>query len=172
MVIPRFSDLHCIHQTAKFELSELEDNFGNRKRVLDSIISQAVKKISTIHLSNIPIASISQLKLEFSGDKTFLVSQDLPGSNVNYVNSYSLQIEKFPVLKQTVEVMSRKILKEQKRFEDDANRRGIQVDHISTAKKIDPEFLASVTELVLEGLRFIEPPLIDRKDGLYASSNN
>jgi hypothetical protein len=68
--------------------------------------------------------------------------------------------------------MSRKILKEQKRFEDDANRRGIQVDHISTAKKIDPEFLASVTELVLEGLRFIEPPLIDRKDGLYASSNN
>jgi magnesium chelatase subunit I len=172
MVIPRFSDLHCIHQTAKFELSELEDNFGNRKRVLDSIISQAVKKISTIHLSNIPIASISQLKLEFSGDKAFLVSQDLPGSNVNSVNSYSLQIEKFPVLKQTVEVMSRKILKEQKRFEDDANRRGIQVDHISTAKKIDPEFLASVTELVLEGLRFIEPPLIDRKDGLYASSNN
>ena len=61
---------------------------------------------------------------------------------------------------------------EQKRFEDNANRLGIQVDHISTAKKIDPEFLASVTELVLECLRFIEPPLIDRKDGLYASSNN
>src|SRR5574341_1176397 len=76
MVIPRFSDLPCIHQTAKFELGELEDNFENRKRVLDSIISQAVKKISTMHLSNIPIASISQLKLEFSGDKTFLVSQD------------------------------------------------------------------------------------------------
>jgi hypothetical protein len=28
-----------------------------------------------------------------------------------------------------------------------------------------------VVELVLEGLRFVDPPLIERKDGLYVSSS-
>lgn len=171
MVIPRFSDLHCIHQTAKFELSELEDNFDNRKRILESIVSQAVKSISTIYLSNLPIDSISKLKSEFAGDRTFLVSQDLSGSKYDSNISYDSQIEKFPVLKQTVELISRKILVDQKRFEESARKNGIQANYISTDSKNHPEFLASVTELVLEGLRFIEPPLIERKDGLYARSN-
>jgi len=31
----------------------------------------------------------------------------------------------------------------------------------------DPEYLASITELILEGLRFTDPPILDRKEGIY-----
>jgi magnesium chelatase subunit I len=69
-----------------------------------------------------------------------------------------------------VERVSRKVIIEQNRFEESAKSNGIDVTFISVEKKIDSEFLASMIELVLEGLRFIDPPLIERRNGLYVSS--
>ncbi|HEU5445848.1 MAG TPA: sigma 54-interacting transcriptional regulator, partial [Nitrososphaeraceae archaeon] len=43
--VPRFSDIYSIHQTSKFELSEIDDSYENRMNILDTIISDAVKKI-------------------------------------------------------------------------------------------------------------------------------
>jgi hypothetical protein len=82
-----------------------------------------------------------------------------------------LQIEKFPVLKEIVGIVSRKVFEEQKRFVENAKKHRIEMPYIYTGKQNDSEFTASVVELVLEGLRFIDPPLIERKDGLYVSSS-
>jgi hypothetical protein len=35
---------------------------------------------------------------------------------------------------------------------------------------MDGEFTASVIELVLEGLRWTEPPILEKKDNSYASA--
>ena len=43
--IPRFCDIHSIHQSAKFELSEMEDNHHNRRQILNSIIESAIKDV-------------------------------------------------------------------------------------------------------------------------------
>ena len=44
--IPRFSDLPCIQQTCKFELSEIDDNRQNRNNILESIIETAIREVS------------------------------------------------------------------------------------------------------------------------------
>lgn len=169
-VIPRFSDLHCILQTAKFELAELDDTFENRKRILDSMVSEATKKVSTFYLSEIPIEKLGRLRAEFADGRAFVVSQDTPGANNGYNKNYETQIDQFPELKQIMEKVSRKVIIDQNRFEESARNNEIDVTYVSVEKKIGSEFLASIIELVLEGLRFIDPPLIERRNGLYVSS--
>jgi hypothetical protein len=36
---------------------------------------------------------------------------------------------------------------------------------------VDREFIASVTELILEGLRWINPPLLDKKGDGYTTKS-
>jgi magnesium chelatase subunit I len=172
--VPRFSDFHCLLQTAKFVLAELDDTIENRNRILSSIVSEATKKVSTFYLSEIPIEKLEGLRVEFKDGKTFIASQDAPGINIGNVDyeseDYESQVEQFSELKYIVEKVSKKVIIDQKRFEESARRNGIDVTFISVQKKFDSEFLASIVELVLEGLRFLDPPLIERKNGLYVKS--
>ena len=138
---------------------------------MDSIILEAIKKISTSYLTDIQPEKLMRLKDEFKDGRNFQASQDIPGGYNASIQSYELQIEKFPVLKEIVGIVSRKVFEEQKRFEENAKKHRIEMPYISTGKQNDSEFTASVAELVLEGLRFINPPLIERKDGLYVSSS-
>ncbi len=87
------------------------------------------------------------------------------------LQDYETQINRFPELKQIVEKVSRMVIIEQDRFEKSAKSNGIEVTFVSAEKKIGSEFLASIIELVLEGLRFTDPPFIERRDGLYVSTN-
>ena len=174
-IIPRISDFHCILQTSKFELAELDDSLENRNRILTSIITEATKKISTNYLSGIPIEKFGRLRGEFDVGRGFVVSQDTPGATSGTkgyeTQDYETQIDLFPELKQIVEKVSRMIILEQDRFEKSAKSNGIEVTFVSAEKKIGSEFLASIIELVLEGLRFTDPPVIERRNGLYVSTN-
>src|ERR671911_707278 len=51
--IPRFCDIHCIHQSSKFELAEMEDTRQNRKNVLDSIIESTLKEVSLEYIQKL-----------------------------------------------------------------------------------------------------------------------
>jgi magnesium chelatase subunit I len=173
-IVPRFSDFHCLLQTAKFVLAEIDDTIENRNRILASIVSDATKEVSTFYLSEIPFEKLEGLRGEFKDGRAFVTSQDALGSkigNVTYESEdYESQVDRFSVLKYIVEKVSKKVIIEQERFEESARGNGIDVTFVSVQKKIDSEFLASIIELVLEGLRFIDPPLIERKNGLYVSS--
>jgi magnesium chelatase subunit I len=45
----------------------------------------------------------------------------------------------------------------------------IDVKSIRISDDMDGEFTASVTELILEGLRWINPPLLDKKTNGYSA---
>jgi hypothetical protein len=173
-IVPRFSDLHCLLQTAKFVLAEMDDTIENRNRILASIVSDATKEVSTFYLSEIPFEKLEGLRREFKDGRAFVTSQDALGSKIGNVayesEDYESQVDRFLVLKYIVEKVSKKVIIEQERFEESAIGNGIDVTFVSVQKKIDSEFLASIIELVLEGLRFIDPPLIERKNGSYVSS--
>src|SRR5919202_1219369 len=81
--IPRFCDIHAIHQACKFELSEMEDNRLNRMNVLDSLIDNAIKEVSLQYVQKLTSDQITRLKNEFEKNKQFYVSQMLPGKNTN-----------------------------------------------------------------------------------------
>ena len=163
--VPRFSDIYSIRQTSKFELSEIDDSHENRMNILDAIISEAIKKVCAQYLTNVPPERLINLKNEFKINKAFHVSQDISGSAKN-PKSYESQVNKFSSLREIMDIVINNISKDQKHFEESLLENAINVDTSKDTK--DPEYFSSVTELVLEGLRFTDPPILDRKEGIYA----
>jgi hypothetical protein len=64
-----------------------------------------------------------------------------------------------------MDIVINNISLDQKNFEQSLLENSINIHTINDTK--DPEYLSSVTELILEGLRFTDPPILDRKEGLY-----
>jgi hypothetical protein len=168
--IPRFCDIHCIHQSSKFELAEMEDTRQNRKNVLDSIIESALKEVSLEYIQKLTPEQLTKVKNDFAKNRTFQVSQTIvggssSGSGGDKVDSnYESQLSKFPALKQAVNETIAMLKEDQKQLVEQARQLGIRIDYISLSQDLNGEFTASVTEVVLEGLRYIQPPLLDKKD--------
>jgi magnesium chelatase subunit I len=162
--VPRFCDIHSIHQSSKFELSELEDNRQNRINILESLISRAIKEVSLEYVERLSSEQITKLKSEFAKNKTFLVSQMMLGDKKCNYGEYESQLIKFPSLKQVLDETMVYIKEDQNNFVNKANQLGIKTENICITQDFDGEFFASITELVLEGLRWIQPPLLDKKD--------
>jgi len=162
--VPRFCDFHSIHQSSKFELSELEDNRQNRTNTLDSIISSATKDVSLEYVQRLSSEQIIKLKNDFAENKAFHVSQMMLGRKKSEFGDYESQIVSFPTLKQVLVETMAYIKDEQTKLVDKAHQFGIKTDNIRTRQDLDGEFSASVIEVVLEGLRWIQPPLLDKSD--------
>lgn len=163
--IPRFCDIHSIHQSSKFELSEMEDNRQNRMNILEIIITDAVKEISLEHVQRFSPDQIIKLRDEFAKNKSFMVSQMMVGNDKKSdLNTYESQVQKFPTLKEVMTETIKHIKQEQDQLVHQANQLGIRTDTIAINQDLDGEFSASVVEVILEGLRWIEPPLLDKKE--------
>jgi magnesium chelatase subunit I len=162
--VPRFCDFHSIHQSSKFELSELEDNRQNRTNTLDSIISSATKDVSLEYVQRLSSEQIIKLKSDFAENKAFHVSQMMLGRKKSESGDYESQIISFPTLKQVLDETMAYIKDEQTNLVNKAHQLGIKTDNIRTRQDLDGEFSASVIEVVLEGLRWIQPPLLDKSD--------
>jgi len=162
--VPRFSDINCIRQTSKFELSEIDDSYENRMNILDTIISDAIKRTCAIYVVDIPPEKIMNLRNEFKINKNFFVSQDITG-NENNPKSYLSQINKFNSLREIIDIVTVNIIQDQKHFEESLSENALNIEIFDDLK--NAEYLASVTELVLEGLRFTDPPILDRREGIY-----
>ena len=164
--IPRFCDIHSIYQSSKFELSDIEDNRQNRTHVLDSIIESVIKEVSLEYVQKaVSLEQITQLKNNFAKNKSFSVSQVILGNKKSDSLDYETQLTKLPILKQVVNRIIMAIIDEQKKLVENAQEVGInKIESIAIRPNLNGEFTATVTELVLEGLRWIQPPLLDKKD--------
>jgi magnesium chelatase subunit I len=162
--VPRFSDINCIRQTSKFELSEIDDSYENRMNILDTIISDAIKRTCAIYVVDIPPEKIMNLRNEFKINKNFFVSQDITG-NENNPKSYQSQINKFNSLREIIDIVTVNIIQDQKHFEESLSENALNIEIFNDLK--NAEYVASVTELILEGLRFTDPPILDRREGIY-----
>ena len=165
--VPRFCDIHSIRQSAKFELSEMEDNRQNRMQVLDSIIENAIKEVCLEYVQNLSPELITKLKNEFGKNKEFLVSQLFLGSKGSVSTDYESQLVKFPSLKQIINETIDTVKEQQEEFVNKAKDLGINIDSLFNARDLDGEFTASITEVILEGFRWIQPPLLNKKDNSY-----
>lgn len=163
--IPRFCDIHCIHQSSKFELAEMEDTRENRRNILDSIIASVLKEVALEYVQKLAPEQLTKVKNDFAKNKAFQVSQTLAGGGKS--PDYESQLSKFPGLKAAVNETIATVKDEQKQLVERAKQLGIRTDNISFSQDLNGEFTASVTEVILEGLRYTQPPLLDRKDNSY-----
>lgn len=166
--IPRFCDIHSINQSVKFELTEIEDNLGTRINVLNSIIDNAIKEVSFEYVQNLSVDRLAKLKDEFTKNK-FLVSQAILGRDKSNSSDYESQLELFPELRRIVKEMIFVIENEQKKFAEIARNLGIRNEIVCINGEKNGEFTAAATEVILEGLRWVQPPLLDRKDDSYGA---
>jgi len=163
--IPRFCDIHCIHQSSKFELAEMEDTRENRRNILDSIIEGALKEVALEYIQKLATEQLTKVKNDFVKNKSFQVSQTLVGEAKS--PDYESQLTKFPGLRQAVNETIANVKEEQKQLIERAKQLGIRSDNILLSQDLNGEFTASVIEVILEGLRHTQPPLLDRKDNSY-----
>ena len=115
-VIPRFCDFHSICQASKFELLDVEDTYENRFNVLNLIIADAIKQISSEYIRKISITDISKIKNEFTKNKTFEVSQSIIGHKKINSFDYESKLARFPALNKIVIKMFGLIQAEQEEF--------------------------------------------------------
>ncbi|MDR4511832.1 MAG: AAA family ATPase [Nitrososphaeraceae archaeon] len=164
--VPRFSDIQCIHQTSKFELSELEDTNKNRMEILNKIISDSIKIISKEYMDDLNPRQFKLLKDEFQKNKQFVVSQTFVGKNNSEStnNNYENQLKNFPNLIQIIDQISKKLKKEKDEFVELLIKNGIQTNGILFAEDNNLEYMFSILELILEGLRNLDNPILDRTE--------
>ena len=163
--VPRFCDIHCIHQSSKFELAEMEDTRDNRKNIINSIIESALKEVSLEYVQKLQPEQLTKVKYDFAKNKEFHVSQTVAGAGKS--TDYDSQLNRFPGLKQAVNETMATVRDEQQQLVDRARHLGIKTNYIMLSQDLNGEFTASVTEVVLEGLRHTQPPLLDRKENSY-----
>jgi magnesium chelatase subunit I len=171
-LVPRFCDLDCIRQTSKFELSEMDDNHENKNTILDSLIENAIRDVSLEYTKEIPPETIERFRGDFEKNKSFIVSQNGYGQEKNKPAEYESQLGMFPALNEFVRQSAQKIKQEHREFIKIAEQYEMDVKRVQFINnEMDKEFIASVTELILEGLRWINPPLLDKKGDRYSTKS-
>lgn len=170
--VPRFSDINSIHQTSKFELSELDDNKQNRLEILNKLISEAINAIAKEYIQNIKKEEIVLLKNDFGKNKKFIVSQNLLGEeSSNSPDNYENQLKSFPILLKIVDRIIEIDEKEKNVFIKNIEYNRIDIKGLSFSNKQNKEYRASIVELILEGLRNLDNPIIDRREkGIYENT--
>ena len=162
--VPRLSDFHSLEQIAKFELSELDDTVPNRAKIFGELVNESIKEISKKFLENVQETTLQSIKAEF-GESAFPASQQMVWKNGEA--SYAVQVEKIPSLKSLIEVKLKLIKDIQDDLIEKTTSAGIDSKTIAISEDAYDELHSSVTELLLEGLCWITPKILDRRDAGY-----
>lgn len=167
--VPRFSDFFSIYQTCKFQLSEIDDSRESRSMILNSIIESAIREVSASYIQNLSSDELIKIKEDFGSNKQFIASQTILGRGHGGGADYISQLDKFPGLNESVTQTANKIKQEHLSLIQLATGLDIDSRVVQLVNDSDSEFTASVTELVLEGLRWTDPPLLDKMGGKYTA---
>jgi magnesium chelatase subunit I len=168
MAVPRPCDIFSIAQSVKFELAELDDITENRTKVLKNLISDAMKETSLEYLTSMDSSVLNSIKEEFVG-KSFQVSQTILGSNSMQI-SYDNQLKNFNSLLNLITGIYQKVMSDQEDFVKETEKYEIYNNNLIISESSINELKAGIVELVLDSLCWIEPKILDRKEGIYVAS--
>lgn len=164
LAFPRLSDLKCLDQVAKFELSEMDDTLENRKKFFLDVLQESVKDVCLQILEGVESTVLDSIKQEFN-EKSIAVSQQMLWKNG--AASYYNQVSGLPTLTKLIELKKDEIVSKHNDFINKTTDYQVYSDNISTDKDIENEIYALSTELVLEGLCWCEPKILDKKEVGY-----
>jgi hypothetical protein len=81
-------------------------------------------------------------------------------------------LKNFPTLKKILERIIEIDQKENDVFTENIEYNRIDINGLSFSNKQDKEYRASIVELILEGLRNLDNPIIDRREkGIYENTH-
>ncbi|MDE1770899.1 MAG: hypothetical protein KGI28_10180, partial [Thaumarchaeota archaeon] len=168
LAIPRPCDIFSIEQSVKFELAELDDTSENRSKILKNLISTSIKDTSLEYLKDIDPSIFDLIKKEFVG-KSFQVSQAILYSNSTQT-SYDNQLKNFSSLLNLVTTVYQKIISDQEIFVQETRKYEISNNNLIISDLVQSELKAGIVELILDGLCWIEPKILDKREGMYVAN--
>ena len=168
LAVPRPCDIFSIGQSVKFELAELDDTTENRKKVLKNLISNAMKETSLEYLMKVDSGVFDLIKKEFLG-KSFQVSQEILQTN-SMQTSYINQLRNFNSLQGLITSIYQYVAFDQENFLKETLKHGISNECLVFSEDAQNELRAGVVELILDGLCWIEPKILDKKEGMYIAT--
>ncbi len=160
---PRFSDMICLGQVAKFELSEMDDTIDNRQKVFADLLQESIKETSKEFLGDADKSLLESIKQEFS-EKTFQVSQKMIWQNGE--SSYQNQLNQFQNLKKLLESKLEKMKTNQSELKKLTNQLKIKSESLEIPENND-QVQSVLIEILLEGLCWTEPKILDKKEAGY-----
>ncbi|MGQ0796132.1 MAG: hypothetical protein ACT4N5_08135 [Nitrosopumilaceae archaeon] len=166
--VPRPVDIFCIGQATKFELAEIDDTITNREKILYNLISQSIKETSLEFLIDTDNALLERIKQDFAG-KSFQVSQKIVDKNSLQL-SYENQIKSFEQLKALIDKIYQKATLEQQEFEKKSLIHNIKSESLTLSENAQNELRGAIIEIVLEGLCWVEPKVLDKKEIGYVAA--
>ena len=166
--IPRPCDIYSIGQSTKFELAEMDDTIINREKVLCELITKSIKETSLEYIKEIDPTLVDKIKQEFVG-KTFQVSQKIVYKN-SMQTSYENQLQNFETLRYLIGQICDKVSLEQQEFEKKIRTYSIKSESLSLSEKTQNELRAAIIEIILEGLCWVEPKILDKKEIGYVAA--
>ena len=164
--VPRISDMHCLDQIIKFELSELDDTVKNRERVFDEFLKESIKETCLEYLEGVENELLESIKYEFQ-EKTFQVSQNLIWKNGQ--TSYSNQLENFSNLKNLIESKLDIIQSSQNTLKKQVDHFKINSKNVELIDLQENELRSTLLEIILEGLCWTNPKILDKNEAGYVS---
>lgn len=168
LAIPRPSDIFCIGQATKFELAEMDDTITNREKVIRELIAQSIKETSLEYIKEIDQILLDKIKQEFTG-KTFQISQKIIDKNSMQV-SYENQLQNFETLRNLIGEIYYKVSLEQQEFEKKTQNYNIKSESLSISENVQNELRGAIIEIILEGLCYVEPKVLDKKEIGYVAA--
>ena len=162
MAIPRHSDMYCLSQTAKFELSEIDDTAENRSRIFEELLVDSIKETSLEYLQGVDPNILELIKQEFT-QRTLQVSQKINWNDGQI--SYKNQMQHFATLNNLLDSKLEQIKEEQKNLEQ---RLSTHIVNKNITLDNSDEIKSAILEVILDGLCFTTPKIIDKKESGYA----
>jgi len=132
------------------------------------LITTSLKYTSLEYIKETELSILEKIKQEFNG-KTFEISQKILGLN-NMEISYENQLKNFLNMRNLIETTYEKISIEQKEFEKKTQQYSIPSESLSISENAKSELRAAITELVLEGLCWLEPKILDKKEAGFVAA--
>ena len=156
----RPSDLYCLEQVAKFELTDIDDGVSHRRALFSGLLEESVSESCLEVLADVPRERLDAIRSEFAG-RTFPVSQGMAWSGAA---SYESHLSSFDSLRGLVD--SRR---------DDfmlAQREAAALPGAPAGLKFGPgdegSLMPVLLEIILEGLCWTDPKILERRDAGYA----
>ena len=163
MAVPRHSDMYCLSQIAKFELSEIDDTVENRSRIFEELLVDSIRETSLEYLQGVDPNILELIKQEFT-QRTLQVSQKINWNDGQ--SSYKNQMQHFATLNNLLDSKLGQIKEEQKNLEQRLSVAHIVNKNITLDNS--DELKSAALEVILDGLCFTTPKIIDKKESGYA----
>lgn len=167
VAVPRHSDMYCLSQIAKFELSEIDDTLENRHKIFDDLLVHSIQDTCLEYMQDVDSATLESIKQEFAG-KTFQVSQKILWSDGPV--SYENQLKEFAKLNSLVCTKLDLVRQEHSNLEQRLTAAKISNENIATSDQTQNELKSAVLETILDGLHFTSPKIIDKKETGYVAA--